>query len=47
MSAISLRVRLMSGILGCGSVRKAVSAFEDFFLCAIAAKLGASELARV
>jgi hypothetical protein len=31
MSAISLRVRLISGILACGSVRKAVSCFEEGF----------------
>ena len=47
MSAISLRVRFISGILGCGSARNAESALSEGFLRAIEAKLGTSELACV
>jgi hypothetical protein len=47
MSSISLRVRLMFGILGCGSARKALRPSGGNFIRPIAAKLGTSALPRV
>jgi hypothetical protein len=47
MSSISLRVRLMSGIFGWGSLRKALRLSAGNFVRAIAAKLGTSATARV